>query len=126
MTQNAIITRFFTVEATPDGVEIPHILGRGEPRINTGYIEQIIARPVTGGGSTVDIEIRYQSGVDDEEMLVYQCLDDPYPIIDSRIRAPFSLLNRQETGEDLILFVRPQASGIINIRVDIEMLKYTT
>jgi hypothetical protein len=124
MSQNAIITRFFTVEATPEGVEIP-ILGRDVPMINTGYIEQIIARPVVGGGSTIDIEIRYQQGVDDEETLVYQCLDEPYPAIDSRIRGPFSLLNRQgETGVDIYLFVRPAASGIINVRVDIEMLKF--
>ena len=126
MSSTAIISRFFTISATPSGVEVP-LLGRGEPKVNSGYIEQIIINQIMGGGTLVTLEIRYDSGNSDEDRLVYQLVDEPYsssvPVVDSKIRGPFSMLNT-DVGPDLFLYVAPNASGILQIRVDMEMHKF--
>ncbi len=123
----AIISRFFHIDAPASGIEIPNVLRRIHgPKINTGYIEQVIIRAASGGGSKIDVfEIRYQSGVSEEENLVYQLINEPYPVVDSRVRGPFSMVPGNERNideQDLFLYVEPEADGVLDIRIDFEML----
>lgn len=124
MAHHTIVSRFFTIPAKASGTEVPNMLGRGgPPDINTGFINQVIVKAVSGGGSKIErVEIRYDRGNPDEHRLVYLLLDEEYPVVDSHVEGPFSLLSTEETGSDMHLYVQPEADGVLQVRVDIEML----
>jgi len=117
----AIATRFFSVTATSAGLEIPDII-EGIPDLSSGYVDQIIIRASSGGGSSIDVEIRYTPGDSSRENLVYLYESGTLPsFIDSSIKAPFDLKNKTDTPEDLTLYIEPESSGDFEIRIDFDL-----
>lgn len=99
------------------GTEVTGLLGG----VHTGYIRQVVARASTDGGTDVDVAIRLKSGETDTEYLVYSTATIAYPLIDSAVDAPFDTGCLLSDG-DLSLYVEPQANGVIEVRVDIEII----
>jgi hypothetical protein len=111
-----VISREFTVTAVAAGTSVTNILGGKSHR---GYIRQVIARASTAGGTDVDIELRLVAASDLAENLIYQNNAASYPLIDL-VNAPFD----SYIGDgDLTLYVEPQADGVIEIRIDFEILE---
>tara|TARA_R110001606_G_scaffold230408_1_gene378266 strand:- start:570 stop:926 length:357 start_codon:yes stop_codon:yes gene_type:complete len=111
-----VISREFTVTAVAAGTQVGGILGGKSHR---GYIRQVIARASTAGGTSVDLELRLVAASDLAENLIYQNNTASYPLIDL-VNAPFDTY----IGDgDLTLYVEPQADGVIEIRIDFEILE---
>ena len=117
----AVATRLFSnIAAAPAGVEITNILG-GVRNISSGYIQQIIIRASSGGGSTVRVEVRYTKGDNSIENLIYLFIDGSLPsFIDSNIEAPFGLRAPNLAG-DISIFIAPEFAGIFEIRIDMDI-----
>ncbi len=111
-----VISREFTVTAVTAGTTVTDIFGGNSKR---GYIRQIIARASSGGGTDIDLELRLVAASDLAENLIYQNNGASYPLIDL-VNAPFD----SYIGDgDLALYVEPQADGVIEIRIDFEILE---
>lgn len=123
-TSGTVVSRFFTITAPAEGIEVPNMLAYGgQVGINSGQVDQVIVKAVSGGGPNVErLEIRYDSGSSEEHRLVYQMLDEPLPMVDSDIGGSFSLLHPTETGSDLFLFIKGDQAGTFQVRVDVIML----
>lgn len=114
------ITRFFSEVTVPaEGLEIPDILG-GVPNINSGTVEQIIIEPTSGGGNSMEVQIRYEEEVSSRENLVYWYTEGDSPFVDSNIGAGFSL-NSPTSVSDLALFILPEQAGVFEVRIDIKL-----
>lgn len=98
------------------GNEIPDILGSNYRRIS-GFIEQIVIEQISGAATTVDVQIRYESGNSGLTDLVYQFTGGTLDFIDSQIDAPFSLRPPDE-ADNLFLFIEPDSTATFDIRID--------
>lgn len=115
------ITKFYkNIEVDAGGIEIQNIIN-SQKFIHTGTIEQIIIKQIDGSATYTNIQIRYDKGNDERDRLVYLYVNAELPLfIDSRIKAPFSLVNTRTQG-DLHLYLETDSDCVLNIRIDIEV-----
>lgn len=126
----SVISKFFTIDATASGYEQTNILG-GPAKRPSGYLRQVVIRQSSGAATTIDVEIRYESGDGNTENLVYKNTAAGLPLIDSEINAPFSLLTPGVSGginyatiDDLQLYLEPDNAGTFEVRLDFEILNH--
>ena len=115
----SIATRFFS--GVPSGTELINIIG-GIQNAHTGYVDQIVITQVSGTATTMQIQVRYDSGIQDRQNLVY--LYDAAPsanFVDSNINAPFDLTN-PESSPDLVFLILTDSPGVFNVRIDLNIL----
>ncbi len=115
-----ILSRRFTLTGVTAlaGVEVANVIGAiGSVK---GYIEQVVVRATSGGGTDVEVQVRYVSGVANEEDLAYKFTGGVYPLIDSAVNGPFD--SSPYASNDIILFVKPQADGDLEVRVDFRIV----
>lgn len=116
--------QFDTVSFSSAGQEMTEsLIGQGYKfHRHSGYLQQIIIRKVNGGASSVDIEIRYESGNSTRENLVYTATNQSLPVANAALNLPFSLGGHGDTfSDDLILYLKPNADATFNIRVDLDL-----
>lgn len=115
----AIITRFIEVDSVTLGVETSSVIGQTANKLS-GYIKQIMARVDSGNPTSINVQLRYISGISEVENLVYDYTDGILPFIDCLIDAPFSL--RSPTiASDLILYVSTDTACTLQFRIDIDV-----
>lgn len=119
-----VISRFFTVTAPAAGLLIENILQYStEHTKHSGYIKQIIIRATSGGGTTLNLDIRYLPDDSSYSNLVYKYEGTGIELplfVDSRIDAPFSL-KEENVGLELNMWVEPELDAVLDIRVDFEV-----
>jgi len=117
----AKITRFFeNVSLTNAGLEIPNVINAIK-NIHTGIVDQVIISMVAGGAATINVELRYEQGNGAREKLAYLFSGGSLPLfVDSHIDGPFSLVGVNLEG-DLHLYLEPDSSCTVNIRIDLEI-----
>lgn len=120
-----IIKRLITgVSITSAGAEIANIIGPTAFPMN-GFVQQIIFQQVSGTATTLPlIQIRYESGNNHSTHLVYSAVSSSLSssvFSDSEINAPFDL-GAPDPYSDLILYAQSDATGVFDIRIDIEVL----
>jgi hypothetical protein len=115
-----VTTKFYEVFAEPTGTQIHNILG-GSPSINSGYIKQIFISSINGGGSYMNIQVRYFEDNTDITNLVLSYDRAELPSFAGlNLNAPFDL-RCANTSDDLILFLSPEESGNFKIRIDFDL-----
>lgn len=121
----AKMVRFFdNISVTDTGIEINNIIGAIK-FLHTGEVQQVTVRRVSGAATIMDIQVRYVSGNDNLDKLVYlyQSADiSGGSFIDSQIEAPFSCSTKNVDG-DLHLFLKSGAgtSCVVSLRVDFDI-----
>ncbi len=121
----AKMVRFFdNVYVDDGGIEINNIIGAIK-YIHTGEIQQVTIEKKSGTATELVVQIRYLSGIDDLNKLVYLyegASIDPSGFIDSDIKAPFSCVTKNTEG-DLSLFVQAGAGTdcYIDMRIDFDI-----
>lgn len=117
----AKITRFFpAIEVTPAGLEITNIIN-SQTYLHTGTIEQIVIKEIAGDATSMDVQIRYEQGVDDRDKLAYLFVNATLPLfVDSNVPAPFSLVNPRTEG-DLHLYIETDSNCVLDIRIDMDI-----
>jgi hypothetical protein len=85
-----------------------------------GKLQQVIVTLDSGAATTIDIELRYETGNSDMDMLVYQNTGASLPVTDSDINAPFTLLD-PNLASSLILYLKTNSNSTFNVRLDFEV-----
>ena len=121
------VKRFFRgVTITSAGLEISGIVDTDASPSNTsGFVQQIVFEKISGSTATLSsIQIRYGTGNSNATNLVYEATSSSLTsnvFTDSYIAAPFSL-GAPEAYEDIILFAQGDATGVFDIRIDLEIV----
>ena len=109
-----IVSKHLTVDAVAAGTAIE--LLSGGPR---GYIEQVVIRPVVGGGADGTVEISVNGGQNEED-LAYRYTSAPWPFVDSDVDGPFDCRQAKSDGR-LTLILTPASDGSFEVRVDFRL-----
>lgn len=124
MSYKPIKRLFRDITITSSGLEIGDILNASANVNTSGFVQQIVFEQTSGSATTLSsIQIRYETGSSAATNLVYSATssaltDDVFS--DSYIAAPFSLGN-PEPADSIILFAQSDATGVFDIRVDLEI-----
>lgn len=87
----------------------------------SGLVQQVIIELVSGAATSIDVEIRYISGDSSLSNLIYKYTGGTLDFIDSSISAQFALGGGGTVYDDIYLYINPDAAGIFDIRVDLEI-----
>ena len=113
-----ISTKFYEVFAPFEGIEINNIIG-GAAR-TSGYIRQIFISCLVGGGSFINLQIRYLPEDSTVVNLICSFSNVELPeYAGTDIDAPFDLKSK-DVLNDIILYLKPEADGVFKIRIDFE------
>lgn len=115
------ISRFFEeVEVTTAGLELNNIINTSRGLLS-GSLKQVVVSLFAGAATEVDIRLRYESGVDDNDKLIYSFTAASLPeFVDSGISGCFDVTRPQVDG-DIFLYLEPDADCTLNIRLDFEL-----
>lgn len=115
---------FRDVTITSSGLEIGDILSASSNINTSGLVQQIVFEQTSGTATTLSsIQVRYETGSSAAVSLVYSATDSELTdeiFSDSYIAAPFSL-GSPEPAESIILFAQSDATGVFDIRIDLEI-----